>query len=79
MSYNTSTLHNYCVYQLKSIPPIDQATDIEEQLNGIMIFTVAAAVRNHASLTIKRLSSTVSTEANPVKLHAILTGPTGES
>ena len=37
------------------------------------------AIRNQASgLTIKRLSSTsVSAEASPVKLHAILTGPTG--
>ena len=45
------------------------------------MFTVAAlrnAVRNQATLTIKRRSSTVSSEANPVKLHAILTGPTGE-
>ena len=42
------------------------------------MFTVIAAVRNHASLTIKRLSSAVNAEANPMKLHAILTGPTGE-
>ena len=53
---------------------------VSDQMRMLTVASLRNAVRHQALLTIKRLSSTaVSTEANTAKLHAILTGPTGES